>query len=62
MQVSRHHRCMVKTASLSINPSSRRVLLAASTDAKYRLGVFHLESLRINVERVSQGGSNVRPT
>ncbi|KAL7410136.1 hypothetical protein BDY24DRAFT_187759 [Mrakia frigida] len=31
---------------------------AEEADAKYRLGVFHLESLRINVERVSQGGSN----
>jgi hypothetical protein len=31
---------------------------AEDADAKYRLGVFHLESLRINLEKVLQGGSN----
>lgn len=31
---------------------------AEDADAKYRLGVFHLESLRINLEKILQGGSN----
>lgn len=35
------------------------MLARFSADARYREGVFHLDSLRMNAERVSQSGANV---